>query len=364
MAGSLRKRGDTWQLRYRGVAETFRGSEKQAKVRLADLVTRVEEGRAVGSGRRSVTSLLRAWYLNNADDWSPSTARETRRIIDNVLIPALGDIQLARLGTADIDRFYASQRRRGLSPATVRRIHAYLHSALEQAVRWGWIASNPADRARKPSVPPAKITAPQPDTVARLLEAIADTDLYPFLVLSADTGARRGQLIALRWSDLDLDNGVVKFTATAVHGPDGETIRPLSKTKGRARTVALGATTVRTLTVHRQRMRERALEFGGRLGRDAFLFSDTPTCDRPWRLDTFSHRYLKIRRQAGAADVNLHSLRHYVATQLVAAGVDPRTVAERLGHSRPSTTLDMYAGAVPQKDRDAADLLERLLSGR
>lgn len=360
MKGSMRKRGESWELRAGGVSRTFHGTERQAQTALARLVIEVEERRAVPSYGRTVATLAAAWLETREQIWTPKTARETRLWVQHELLPALGGRPLSKLRAEHVDRFYADLHRRGNSPATIGRKHNMLRSMLEQGVRWGWIGVNPAQYAIRPPVPPVRHTPPDPAKVARVLGYLGNADpaMFAFVLLAADTGARRGQLVALQHSDFDASNATVSFTKTV--GIGGE-VRLLSHTKGRARTVPIASETARTLSAHVTKAQERALAFGRRLGPDAFLFSDDPLCRKPWPLPTFQNRYLRLRRRAGAPEVNFHQLRHYVATQLIAAGVDVRTVADRLGHMWTSTTLDMYAAPLPEKGRMAADLLEQLL---
>lgn len=354
-----------WQLRVhagggRYVSRTVRGSRREAERALARLVVEVDEGRTVATRGRTVATLANRWYEARAPSWSPKVTADTRRWLDRTFLPELGSMPLGRVRTEHIDKFYADRRREGLAESTIRRNHAMVRSMFAQGVRWGWLGVNPATNTYRPQPPDKTIRPPEPATVRGLLRHAAEHDpsIYSFLVVAADSGARLGQLCALRWDDLDGDT--LSFTRTL--SSTGE-IRPLSKTKGRARVVPLGAGTVSTLVAHRLAMRERALGFGTRLGRQAFMFSDDPAGRTPWKLDTFKHRYVRLRRAAGPPyrDLNFHQLRHYVATQLIAAGVDPRTVADRLGHSRTSTTLDMYTAPVSDRSRQAADVLERLL---
>lgn len=364
MAGSIVRRGGSWQLRVYAdgkiITRTVKGSYRDAERALARLVVEVDEGRMVPTKGRTVATLARAWLEARSPDWSPKVAHEYARWVERELLPNMGKTPLSRFRAEDIDRYYASLRRRGNSPATIARKHNMMTSMLGQAVRWGWIGVNPAGRATRPAVPPVKITPPDPAKVSGLLAWLAETDpsMFVFVLLAADTGARRGQLLPLRWPDLDLEERTVSFMKT--QGVSGD-IRPLSRTKGRARTIPLGAQTVRTLSAHQTAMRERALAFGVRLAKNAFVFSDDPACRTSWPVPTFQNRYARLRRRAGAGEVNFHQLRHYVATQLIAAGVDVRTVADRLGHARTSTTVDMYTAPVSELGRTAADLLERIL---
>jgi integrase len=374
LRGSLRPRGEgAWELRVyagqgRQITRTFHGTERQAQTALARLVVEVEEGRSVATRGRTVTTLANAWLDARAPNWSPKVAQDTRRWLDRTFLPAkvagasLGAMPLGRVRTEHLDAFYAARRREGLAESTVRRNHAMVRSMFNQAVRWGWLGVNPATNTYRPPMAEKKIRPPDPAVVVTLLQHVRrrDEPMANFLVVAADTGARLGQLCALRWSDLEGDT--LSITRTLVSTGD---IRPLSKTKGRARTIPLGAGTTRALAAHRTAMKERALGFGAKLYKNAYIFSDDPACRTPWNVDTFKHRYVKLRREPGAgpgaAAVNFHQLRHYVATQLIAAGVDARTVADRLGHSRPSTTLDMYAAPVSEMGRTAADLLERII---
>jgi integrase len=364
-SGSLRQRGaNAWELRYAGNTQTFHGSRDDANKALAKLITRVEEGRTVRSRGRTVATLANAWWEARSPGWSPFVAKDTRRWLDRTFLPALGNIPLSRVRTEHIDAFYATRRRQGLAESTIRRNHSMVNSMFNQGVDWEWIGRNPAAKTHRPDLDEAVVHPPPPAVVVSLLDHIRnrDADMFAFLVLAADTGARLGQLGPLRWSDLDETAGTLSITRRLL--PSGE-ILPLSKKKGRARVVPLAAGTVRTLAAHKLKRKEVALQFGVRLGKQAFMFSDDPACRTPWKLDTFKHRYVRLRREPaagpGAADVNFHQLRHYVATQLIAAGVDPRTVADRLGHSRTSTTVDMYAAPVSEMGRTAADLLERIL---
>ncbi|MGD9751942.1 MAG: tyrosine-type recombinase/integrase [Acidimicrobiia bacterium] len=378
MRGYMRKRGDSWELRVylgndpvtgkqRYQSRSVKGGKRDAERVLAQLVAEAERGLTARTVA-TVGDLLDAWFEFAERDLSPKTAMETRRVIDGRLRPALGTVPLAKLRTADIDRFYRHLLRPGggrrvdtLSPATVRRAHGILRRALQQGVRWEWIGSNPAAAASPPRVPHRAPTVPAAAELRRILDAAreANPDLAMFVLVAAATGARRSELVGLRWTAVDLEHRRVTIDQAIVTGVDG-LIEKDTKTHS-ARRVALDATTAGALAEHRGRQEERATQVGVRLQPDAFVFSWDPLGAEPWRPESVSRSFRLLCTNLGLTDVRLHDLRHYVATQLLAAGVDVRTVAGRLGHRNPSTTLNVYAHFVPTADAHAADVLAALL---
>ena len=240
MKGFIRRRGDAWELRvYLGVdpvsgkqrysSRTFRGGKRDAQSALAQMIVDANRG-AMARTTATLGQLLDEWLDQAQRDFSPKTVRETRGFIERTIKPELGHISLTRLRPMTLDRFYAKlvapgggRNGEGLSPSTVRRVHGIIRRALAQGVRWGWLGTNPAASASPPRVPPTTIQPPTPTELALLLRAAerSDARLAAFLMLSAATGARRSELIALRWSDIDLDTCVVTITRGVVLGPSG-----------------------------------------------------------------------------------------------------------------------------------------------
>ena len=185
-------------------------------------------------------------------------------------------------------------------------------------------------------------------------------ELACFLVLASATGARRSELVALRWRDTDLADGIVRIERGVVTGPDG-LVEKGTKTHA-ARQVALDGHTVATVRAHRERMSERAQAFRVELTEDSFVFSNVPACSEPWYPDSVSRGFKRLCAEEGLAGVRLHDLRHFVATQLLSAGVDVRTVAGRLGHRNAATTLNVYAHFLADADRSAADVIGNIIA--
>jgi integrase len=374
MPGSMRQRGEeSWQLRVHAgrdsitgrkqyVERTFRGNKREASKALAALVTETDQLAPRATKEGTVGALLNEWLDHAAPSFSPKTVATCRGYIDNPIIPAIGSLSANKLTAAELDRFYRHLLEVGTSngpyaPATIRRVHGIIRRALTQGVRWGWISHNPAIDASPPRVPLRELKPPTPDEVVRLfrLAQESDPDLATFVMLAASSGARRGELIALRWKDIDLERGTLSIERGVVI-VNGELIEQGTKTH-QSRRITLDATTRGNLALHRSRMEEAAESAETKINADSFVFSETLDGSAPWRPDSTTRAFRSLCQRAGVSRVRLHDLRHYVATRLLTAGVDVRTVAGRLGHRNPSTTLNVYSHFVPESDQEAADAL-------
>lgn len=378
MRGHVRKRGTSWELRaYSGrdpithravyATRTFRGGKREADEALARFVTEVGGGGHAAQDT-TVGDLIREWFELAKPELSPATVRGYERSIRAYILPTLGGLPLAKLRPAQLDRLYAKLRTGGgedggpLSTATVRQVHAIIRRALQQGVRWGWLAANPAALATPPRVHPSQIEAPDPEAVIALIEAAKadDPDFGCFIYLAASTGARRGELCGLHWGAIDLEARTVTIARSVVEGVGNAIIEKDTKTHS-VRRIALDETAEALLLEHRQRCLARAEDCGVDLPGNAYVFSGEPDGSRPWVPNEVTKVFIRLRNQAGLGSVRLHDLRHFSATRLLAAGVPVRTVSGRLGHRNASTTLTVYAHFVESSDRDAADKLGALL---
>ncbi len=409
MAGHWRRRGHLVELRVYVGPDSLTGKQRyrtrsmpfenarHANRELASFVAEIDAGGPggmVGASKRTVGELLDRWFEMASPDWSPSTAYETRQVIGSKL-QGLRHRDLRQLTTGDIDELYAALRSRGgkdgtpLSPATVRRAHGILRLAFDQAVRWDWRPDNPVERARPGRNRPRRIQPPTTDDVLSLLAAAEamDTDLLAYLFLDAETGARRGEVAALRFSDLDGDS--LSIARTLVVGLDTDVDRrryashiwPSEVERGRhrtaliekdcpknessIRTITLSTPTVELLTTQQAKLRSAAAAAGAVFPIDGFIFAATVDGSRPLRPDTWSHRFRRLRASVGLDSIRLHDVRHFVATSLLVAGVDLATVAGRLGHGGGGkTTLAIYGHFLRAPDRTASDVMAALLTQR
>jgi integrase len=348
--------------RPRQLSRTFHGTKREAQRALAAEVARVADGKVTAT-TQTIADLLAAWYVQAAPDLSPSTAREYRRLIDKRLLPAFGRIRVRDLTPQQLDAFYVQLSTRGrLAPASVRQVHAVMRRALAQAVRWGWLVSNPASNASPPKVRTPEITPPPMADTRALLAAAdeRDRDFGTMLRVIAATGARRGEVCALRWSDLNAEAGTLtirRSLAAVVGGP----IEKDTKTHA-ARRIALDKATLEALAAHRVVAVERADIGGFAFDVGSFMFTGADGVS-PVHPDALTSVFRRLCDKLGLKGVRLHDLRHLHATQLLAAGVPVRTVSDRLGHANAATTLNVYAHFLEASDRDAADVIGGLLDG-
>jgi integrase len=346
-----------------------RAAMKRARQVEAELLAQVAAGQHRGSKTKTVAELLERWleWRVSVRPISPTTVAAYRGYIDRSILPSLGNLQVGRLDAATLDTFYARLRRQGgkdgrpLAASSVRQIHAILSGALTRAVVWGWISHNPARLASPPSREQADTQPPAVEDAARLLRTAAaeDPELGLFLRLAVVLGARRGELCALQWSEVDLDQGEVLIAGGIVRVPGESLLDKATKTHAKRR-VAIGTDTAELLRAHRLAQAKDALACGTTLADNAYVFSHAPDGSTPINPDGMTHRFRRLARRLGVR-CRLHDLRHFMVTQLVAGAVDWRTVAGRAGHADGHMTLSTYAHFQQAQDRQAAEFMDRLL---
>jgi integrase len=334
--------------------------------------------------RATVNQLLDR-YLEVADV-DDSTRAGYEGYIRRVLRPTLGELPLEKVSAETLDTLYAQLRKcrarcagkrftehrtqaqhqcddrcgphrcRPMAPATIRQIHWILSGAFDRALRWRWVAVSPVGVATPPPVPHPDAKPPTAAEAAKLLKAAwDDPDWGTLLWLAMTTGARRGELCGIRRQYVDLEAGTLTVPSS-VSGPRKRSREKDTKTHQQRR-IALDSETVQVIRQHLERVDARATMAGVDLDPNAYLFSLDVDCSTPLVPDTVTQRFSRMAKRLGI-DTTLHKLRHYNATELIAAGVDIRTVAGRLGHSGGgTTTLKVYAAWVSEADQRASSAL-------
>lgn len=292
------------------------------------------------------------------------------------LAPTLGSTRAPAVDAELLERFYARLLKcrelcsgrprtghtcRPLANNTVRKLHSMLNAAFDRAVRYRQLGINPAELAQPPAFHRGNPDPPSPAEAAALLNAAwAEPEWGLFRWLSMVAGSRRGEMCGLRWRHIDLDRGTLAVERSVAQTKNG--LLEKSTKSSQDRGVALDPQTVEFLRAHRAVVEARCAALGVQPLTGGFVFSLDPDGARPLLPRSVTQRYRRMATRLGLRSTRLHALRHYTATELLAAGVDRRTVAGRLGHSDGSaTTLRIYAGRVAEADRRAAVAMADLM---
>lgn len=311
---------------------------------------------------------LERWLDTRRTQLRYSTWNSYEKNVHAHIAPALGALPLADLKADDINAMYAAlldcgrrDGKGGLHARTVRYIGMILKRSLNDAVKWGLMDRNPADAAEPPRLRVrAEMAVWNADELRRFLKHVEADRLYAAWLLSATTGLRRGELLGLRWKDIDLDAATASVTQTLL--AVGFKVSVGQPKSGRGyRQVALFDMAVAGLRHHRARVEDEAAQRGAVLAGDDLVF--TKEDGTPLHPDRFSELFEIHTRAAGLPRIRLHDLRHTHATLGLAAGIHPKIMSERLGHSSVSITLDTYSHAIPGLQREAVDKMATLLFG-
>lgn len=346
---------------FKQLSRTVAGSRRDAE-RVRDDLRNRRHSRGLGSSDDDFGAVLEEWIDLKERSLSPSTVDVYRQVIRNRLVPALGAKKVRRLTARDLDRYYARLHDEGLASGTIAKLHSIIRGALGQARKWGMVGANVADDASPPTNVRRPIVPVSAETVTRMLERSDDWFAVLFRV-AAVTGARRGEVVGLRWCDIDLEGGSITIRRSVVRSKNVRVVRDTTKTN-RHGTVSIDPATTAVLRGWRKHCVEAALACGVALPDDAFLFAPEPSGSRPrWPKDV-NYEFNRIRDSLGLSGFTFKdATRHFVATQLIARGEDVRTVAGRLRHATPSQTLNTYAHFLPERDRQASQVIGNILDG-
>jgi integrase len=378
--GHIRKRGSKWCVVV-DVGRDENGKRRQkwhsgfdrktdAEAALTKFLGQVNDGTYVEPNKQTVGEfLLQEWLPARKASLRPSTHASYERNIKTHIDPTIGGTQLQRLTPAALNALYGSLgvngRRDGkpLAPRTIRYVHTILRKALHDAVRWGKLVRNPADASEPPSARATQPKAPNAwtaDDLRRFLLSARNDRLYPMWLLFATTGMRRGEVAGLTWADVDLNAARIAVTrARVVVGYKVDNSAPKSD-RGR-RNIALDSATVAALRDWQVRQFEERFALGEAYQVSPLVF--TWEDGRSLHPDWISKAFKRKTKAFGLPVLSVHGLRHTAASLALAAGVHPKVVSERLGHSTVSLTLDTYSHAIPALQESAAELMAQLVLG-
>jgi integrase len=382
MSGHIRRRGEqSWELKFdlgidplSGKRVTkyraFKGTRQEAKAELVRLINSANQGEYIDPLKTTLGEFLDRWLR----DWAAinvggKTLERYRELISAHVKPHVGAMLIQKVQPVNLAELYAKLLREGskqrgkpantgLSPRTVGHVHRAIHKALTVAVEWGVIQRNAAEVARPPKLERTEIEILSVEQARMLIEKLKGHPLYPIVVLGLATGMRRGELLALRWKDVDLDGGKLRVEQSLEQTKIGGVRFKAPKTKHGRRSISLAASVVAELRLHRKQQQEQRLQLGfGKAPDDALVF---PKWDgTPRVLNTTSTEWTRTLARLKLPALSLHALRHTHASQLIAEGMDVLTISRRLGHGSATITLDIYGHLFGNTDDRAADVIER-----
>lgn len=371
MRGHVRKRGNKWAVVvYLGYDEQGKkrykwyggfDTKREAERFLSSTVEQIHDGSYVEPTKQTVESFLREWLADKQTKVRPGTFRSYAWLVEHHIMPRIGRLELAKLRPSHLQKLYTDMQS-GDEPVSKRSVlhaHRILHQALERAVKWGYLPRNVADAVEPPRPPRQEMRVWTAEELASFLQAARRSRYYVAFVLLSSTGMRVGEVLALRWEDVDLQAGLARVVRTYSYTGKGYRIEE-PKTESGRRSIALPPAVVDLLRRHKTEQAAHRLMVGS-----AWEDNDLVVCTafgKPILQHNLRMAFHRIIERSGLPRIRLHDLRHTHATLLLQRGVHPKVVQERIGHSDITLTLNTYSHVVPGLQEAAALSIDDLFS--
>jgi integrase len=377
MSGHIRRRGEnSWELKFdTGIDpvtgkrkiryHSFKGTKREAKIELVRLIAQNAAGQSVDPSKTTVAEFLARW-----DDWasthlSAKTLERHRLTVRRHITPHIGGLAIQKLRPVHLVELYrklqqsGGQNGRPLAARSVSYVHRLLHRALGHAVVWGVVSQNAATVVSPPPAPDSEIAVLTEEQIGAVLSYLNGRTLHPIVSFLLGTGTRRGEALALRWRDVDLEKGIVRIERSVEQTKTGLRVKA-PKTKAGKRNVRISPWLVAELRAHHASQQEQRLKLGmGRAPVDSLVFArwDGKMRAPHWLSQKFAHAMSTL-----GIDCKLHGLRHTHVSQLIAAGLDVLTISRRIGHASAAITLNVYGHLFANTDTRAAEIIEAAFS--
>jgi integrase len=368
--GYIRKRGKrSWELTvYRGkltsgkwdrIIKNVKGSKRDADAALAELVKGAQAGSPIDDKKVNVAEFLETWLRDLASRVAPRTIERYRQIISLRVVPEFGHFRVSKLQPFQIQEIYAKwasakrlDKRSGhLSPRSLLHHHRVLRNAFQHAVRMQLILRNPFDSVRPPKCANITMAVLDEDETARLIRAAQTTEIYTAVAIASFTGLRRGEILAVRWSDIDWDRRQLSVVRSLEQSKYGLRFKSPKTTKSR-RTVSLGPLLIEILKRQKAEQARDRLKLGPDYSNNDLIVAQAD--GSPMKPQRLSDQFRALIGRAGVKKVRLHDIRHSHASHALRAGVHPKVVSERLGHASVGITLDLYSHVLEGLQEDGA----------
>ncbi len=362
--GTIYQRKDgRWEAAYYAVdgkrRNLLRKTQAEARRGLTAAINARDQGKSLPTGRETVAEFLHVWLPGMRSKVRYRTWRRYGQLLDRHILPVIGPVPLARLSPIHVQRALNRMLERGLSSTTVHHAHAVLRRALNDAVETDLVSRNAAARVKAPPMAYRKMTTLDAAQARTFLTEAAGDDLNGLWVVALTTGMRIGELLGLRWPDVDLEHCLVHVTGTLSRGPAGLVVVP-PKTRRSRRTIRLSHAAVEAIGSHRARQVANRLRAGSSWEDHDLVFCGP--IGRPMSPEWLLRgRFYPLLERAGLPRIRFHDLRHTAATLWFQQGVNPKVVQETLGHSKVSITLDTYSHMIPDMQSETARLMDELI---
>ena len=344
------------------IYKTVSGTKKQAEKIMMKMMKDLETDSYVKDSNITVEKFLREWYETYiAPHKSPTTSATYLYNIENYILPRFGRMRLQDLSTIEIQKWYneiavkSPLSNRPLTPKTIRNIHMNLNAALKRAVLLEIIRKNPGENIELPKCKPYKADVYSADELQKLFEVAKGNELEIGIMLLVCLGIRRGELMALLWTDIDFDNRLINIDKSTVKVKRSETVTKDPKSESGKRIIEAPDVLINFLRHERKEYMKRKLQHGADFHDNNLVICQSD--GKPFSVDYYSHKFKRLLEVNGLKKIRLHDLRHSHATYMLKLGVNVKAMQKRMGHSTFSTTMDTYSHVLDDMGREAADTL-------
>jgi integrase len=361
--GTIYKRNDgTWaaQVSIQGRRLTkYTKTQSEARTWLRTTLNQVDNGITFLGAQMELGKYLEQWLVTVKTSVRPKTYEQYKQIVTGYIIPILGRIKLKDVRPDHIQSLYNNKLKSGTSNCTVRMIHSVLHVSLAQALKMGLIGRNPADAVTRPKLVKKEMKTLTDTQVQTLLLAARGTRYEALYLLAVTTGIRQGELLGLRWSDLDWVTRHLSVQRQLQRLSGQGMVFGEPKSASGRRVIALGSATIEKLREHYKHQQLERLAAGERWIENDLIF---PTIiGTPIEGSNLIRTFKSLLRAYNLPNIRFHDLRHTAATLMLQQGIHPKVVQERLGHSQISMTLDTYSHVLPNMQEEAAQKIDELI---
>lgn len=358
-SGTIRKkeivRGDKkyvyWEARYtegidpgtgRQVQRSISGkTQKEVSRKLKEVTSSIDNNTYSSPNKITLSEWLDIWVNEYLNDIKPSTRSIYAHNINKHVKPALGNIQLSKLDTNTVQKFYNNLLKTGLSSGTVKLVHATLHKALEQAIVVKYLRSNPLIGIKLPRVVRTKITPLDDEQISSFLIAIKGHKFETLFTVALFTGMREGELLGLTWEQIDFNTGTILIDRQLQYDRFGKTgYSVISPKSNRSRTIRPASFIIKLLSELKDEQSKTAKALGSAWVNSGYVFVNSVGEHLP--VATLYNNLKSIAKKMGMPELRFHDLRHSYAVASIRAGDDIKTVQENLGHATAAFTLDVY----------------------